>query len=103
MDKAPCSAGAPLLYVAQQMGHSSPTTTLRFYAQWVPSGDSRWVEVLSQPPETAAPATLEPEAGTKTGSGTPGEPGSARSMSGEPWWSRTTNLLIKSQLLCQLS
>jgi len=24
-------------------------------------------------------------------------------MSGEPWWSRTTNLLIKSQLLCQLS
>jgi len=36
-------------------------------------------------------------------SGTPGEPGSARSTIGEPWRSRTSNLLIKSQLLCQLS
>jgi Phage integrase family len=37
------SAGVPLLYVSQQLGHRKPTTTLRYYAKWIPSGDQRWV------------------------------------------------------------
>ncbi len=28
--------GAPLTYVSQQLGHSSPDTTLRHYARWIP-------------------------------------------------------------------
>jgi integrase len=30
---------APITYVANQMGHSKPTTTLQFYAHFLPSGD----------------------------------------------------------------
>jgi integrase len=36
--------GAPVLYVAGQLGHRDPATTLRHYARWVPSTDRRWVE-----------------------------------------------------------
>jgi integrase len=31
--------GAPVTYVAKQLGHSKPTTTLQHYAHWIPSGD----------------------------------------------------------------
>jgi integrase len=58
------SAGAPLLYISQQLGHKKPTTTLRYYATWVPSGDRRWVDLLGR--DLAQPqAELEPETGTK--------------------------------------
>ncbi len=42
------SAGAPLLYVAKQMGHKSSATTLRHYAEWVPSEGQKWVTVLDR-------------------------------------------------------
>ena len=29
-------------YVSHQMGHSSPETTLRYYARWIPDTKSRW-------------------------------------------------------------
>jgi hypothetical protein len=32
--------------VSQQLGHANPTTTLRFYAKWIPSKGRRWVDVL---------------------------------------------------------
>ena len=54
--------GAPLTYVAQQMGHSKPTTTLRFYAKWIPSKGRWWVNVLD-----SEGAMLEPESGTNGG------------------------------------
>ncbi|MGH2368519.1 MAG: site-specific integrase, partial [Chloroflexota bacterium] len=38
------AAGAPITYVAQQMGHATPATTLRHYARWIPSGGREWVE-----------------------------------------------------------
>ena len=95
------SAGAPLLCVSQQMGHSSPATTLRFYARWVPSGDRRWVDILSQGRGPAG-LGLEPESGTKTGAAAEAAANPAKDI-GEPWRNRTSNLLIKSQLLCQLS
>jgi integrase len=31
------ATGAPITYVSQQLGHSSPSTTLKFYARWIPS------------------------------------------------------------------
>lgn len=46
--------GIPLTYVAKQLGHSKPTTTLRYYAHWLPSGDQRFVDTLDQAPATPA-------------------------------------------------
>jgi integrase len=40
--------GAPLTYVAAQMGHTKPTTTLLWYAHWLPRGDKRWVDALDR-------------------------------------------------------
>ena len=31
--------GADLLYVSHQLGHAKPTTTLLYYAHWMPRGD----------------------------------------------------------------
>ncbi|HJR05100.1 MAG TPA: site-specific integrase, partial [Methylomirabilota bacterium] len=38
------AGGAPLTYVAAQLGHSTPATTLRFYARWIPTEARTWVE-----------------------------------------------------------
>ncbi len=38
--------GAPITYVANQLGHASPDTTLRYYAQWIPGTGRRYVDVL---------------------------------------------------------
>lgn len=40
------SKGAPITYVASQLGHASPNTTLRWYAHWLPSEASRYVDFL---------------------------------------------------------
>jgi integrase len=59
------AAGAPITYVAAQLGHANPTTTLRFYARWIPSRGQRWVEVLDRSHPRAAVerllADLEPK------------------------------------------
>jgi hypothetical protein len=47
---------APITYVAAQLGHANPTTTLRFYARWIPSRGQRWVEVLDGRPDLRAVA-----------------------------------------------
>ena len=36
--------GADLLYVAHQLGHSKPTTTLAYYAHWMPRGDKKHLD-----------------------------------------------------------
>lgn len=38
--------GAPLTYVAQQLGHRKPTTTLKYYARWIPGSGRRWINLL---------------------------------------------------------
>ena len=38
--------GAPITYVAAQLGHTKPTTTLQWYAHWLPRGDKHWVDAL---------------------------------------------------------
>jgi len=40
------SRGAPITYVAAQLGHANPTTTLRHYARWIPTAGQRWVDTL---------------------------------------------------------
>jgi integrase len=40
------SKGAPITYVASQLGHANPTTTLRWYAHWLPSDAARYVDFL---------------------------------------------------------
>jgi integrase len=40
------SANVPLLYVSQQLGHTKPTITLKYYARWIPSGQVHRVNVL---------------------------------------------------------
>ena len=39
---------APITYVAAQLGHTKPTTTLQWYAHWLPRGDKHWVDALDQ-------------------------------------------------------
>ena len=56
------SSGVPLLYVSQQLGHTNPTTTLRYYARWIPTGDQRYVDVLDMVEEKAWHQKLAPEA-----------------------------------------
>jgi len=38
--------GAPITYVAAQLGHANPATTLTWYAHWLPSGDKSHVDAL---------------------------------------------------------
>jgi integrase len=40
------SANAPLLYVCQQLGHSSAAVTLKHYATWLPKAEARYVQIL---------------------------------------------------------
>jgi integrase len=42
------AAGAPTTYVAAQLGHTNPSTTLRYYARWIPSRGRRWVDLLDR-------------------------------------------------------
>jgi integrase len=39
--------GAPITYVAAQLGHAKPTTTLAHYAHWIPRGDKGWIDRLA--------------------------------------------------------
>jgi integrase len=64
------NAVAPITYVAQQLGHSSPATTLRHYAKWVKGRGRRWVDLLDR--RAGAAAKMEPESGTSEN----GEPAS---------------------------
>jgi integrase len=42
------AAAAPITYVSAQLGHANPTTTLTYYAQWIPSKGRRRVDVLER-------------------------------------------------------
>ena len=74
--------GAPITYVAAQLGHRKPTTTLAFYAHWIPRGDKTYIDRLA-----AARLTDMSDANLLETSGAGGG-------------SRTRDLLITNQLLC---
>jgi integrase len=40
---------APLTYVSRQAGHNKPTTTLTYYAHWIPNADRSFVDSLDSP------------------------------------------------------
>jgi integrase len=40
------AAGAPIEWIARQMGHRDTRVTLRHYARWLPATDERWVQAL---------------------------------------------------------
>ncbi len=42
------AAGAPITYVAAQLGHAKPTTTLAWYAHYIPDQQERLVDVLDE-------------------------------------------------------
>jgi integrase len=39
---------APITYVAAQLGHGDPATTLRWYARWLPNDDKSYVDSLDR-------------------------------------------------------
>ena len=48
---------APITYVANQMGHSSPSTTLKWYARWIPrDGCKTYVDALDAGDDGATPS-----------------------------------------------
>ena len=91
------SAGVPLLYVSKQLGHRKPTTTLKYYAKWIPSEDRRYVDVLD--------TSLEKLGTNPWHQVDIIEKDSAEVVEkfGGPCRGRTYGPLIKSQLLYQLS
>ena len=91
--------GAPLPYVKDQMGHSSIQVTVDTYGHLVPGADIRWMDRLDPKTSPQPNATYtQPAVVTEEG-----DAAEVVEKNGEPWRSRTANLLIKSQLLCQLS
>jgi integrase len=42
--------GHPITYVSAQLGHSDPSTTLRWYAHWLPTSDKRFADAMDSPP-----------------------------------------------------
>lgn len=64
-------AGAPINHVAARLGHTRPTTTLRFYAKYPPEETRRFVDRLdacepfdqARPQSAAGPAAKAAERG----------------------------------------
>ena len=88
------AAGAPITYVANQLGHANPATTLRWYGRWVPGSGRRWVDVLD-----GRVPRQEPDSGTNLTDYQVGE-SEAMEIDGAGGGSRTRDLLITNQLLC---
>ena len=106
------AASAPITYVSAQLGHVNPSTTLRYYARWIPNKGRRWVDLLDRVTgavAAAAEAVSGPiwnqiwnQGGPKSQIGHPGAPEVPDPIGG-PSRTRTLDPLIKSQLLYQLS
>jgi integrase len=98
---------AEITYVAEQLGNS-PAMIWKYYAKHLPRRSRRWVDQLAA---ARRAATREDASGTRTWNQEPNLPNLravdiaqlADSVDGEPWWDRTTDPLIKSQVLFQLS
>ena len=97
--------------MAQQLGNS-PAVVLKFYAKFLPSRTRRWVDQLAAGRRSGMPTERTgQDSGTNTWNHEPKMAALhasdiaqlADSKNGEPWWDRTTDPLIKSQVLYQLS
>jgi integrase len=97
--------GASLAYVKEQMGHSSIQITVDTYGHLIPGANIKWVDGLDRATssqQNATPAQLE-AAPARDPEMKSLELADAANDVGERGRNRTFNLLIKSQLLCQLS
>jgi len=103
--------GAPITYVAAQLGHRKPTTTLAFYAHWIPRGDKTYIDRLAAARLTVAPKApptppddvLTSESRHRSGTISTGvdmNDAELLETSGAGGGSRTRDLLITNQLLC---
>ena len=54
------SSAVPLLYVSQELGHANPTTTLKYYARWIPTGGPRYVDMFDHVAEKSWHQNLAP-------------------------------------------
>jgi integrase len=97
--------GAPITYVSAMLGHADSTTTLRWYARWLPKSGKSYVDSL----DSGGLAPKQPKLAPKLRTGTDDMPllpeNAADSLEnfGGPFRARTGDPLIKSQLLYQLS
>jgi Phage integrase family len=118
---------APITYVAAQLGHSKPPTTLQWYAHWLPSSRRSFVDALDEAdaaPERVAvpfaaptvaiqnpvvdltPRPKRPRRGTNLAPIQEALMSEARQVGvnvGSPGRSRTCDILINSQALYRLS
>jgi hypothetical protein len=108
------AGGAPITYVAAQLGHRKPTTTLLFYARWIPGGDKSHIDRLAATRlavEPKVPPALLDETSSPTARHRSGAISKDVEVSdsqlpeevGSPGWARTSDFLINSQALYQLS
>jgi integrase len=87
--------GVPITYVSAQLGHSKPTTTLQWYAHWLPRDDKSFVDSLDR-------NFLAPDVGTKLEIDST-ENEKPLDLIGATRRIRTDDLLITNQLLYRLS
>ena len=85
--------GVPITYVAAQLGHAKPATTLQWYAHWLPRESKSFVDSLDR---------VVDKVGTKLDLADE-ESQKPFDFFGGPSETRTPDPLIKSQLLYQLS
>jgi hypothetical protein len=101
---------APITYVAAQLGHAKPTTTLQWYAHWLPTNRRTYVDALDAE-ETLSEAVAEiveatPRRSVPARHGTDWAPFRQTSKDpelemwkkgGSPGWARTSDILINSE------
>jgi len=83
--------GVPLTYVSAQLGHALPTTTLQFYARWIPTKGERFIEAVDERTADSRWHRL----GTKSDSGASAAPEAPETIGG-PSRTRTLHPLVKS-------
>ena len=83
------------VYVQRQLGHASIKLTVDTYGKWLPMGNKAAVDGLDDANGSKVVA-IEAR-------GADGVSRKPAKLKGEPWWDRTTDPLIKSQVLYQLS
>ena len=49
--------GVPITYVSGQLGHADATTTLTWYAHYLPKATTRYVDLLDEDDTTSTPGT----------------------------------------------
>jgi hypothetical protein len=89
--------GAPITYVAAQLGHAKPTTTLQHYARWLPQASVGFVDLLDAPGPFWHQSGTDPDLGTQSATDEVKIAVNMKGFSGAPSETRSQNPLINSQ------